>query len=75
MYLARIGVVVGIAIAALIEAVIISIMHDSANGKNLSIKEKKHLFHKWLIIWAAVNSIILVTGYYIATGTLLGISI
>lgn len=66
--LARIGIVILIGIVVLVEAAIVAVMRDSAHGN-------KHLFHKWLIIWAAVNTTIVVVGYYILTGTLLGIEL
>lgn len=70
--LARIGIVVLVGIVILFEAAIVSVMKDSANARLLPIKEKRKLFQKWLIIWAAVNTTIVVVGYYIFTGTLLG---
>ena len=64
--LTRIGVLAIIIIVATIEAAIVSVMRDSARGN-------KKLFHKWLIIWAGINTTIIVVGFYLATGTLLGI--
>jgi len=66
MILARIGVIVIVALIVIVEAAIVSVMKDSAKGN-------KQLFHKWLIVWAAINTTIVVVVYYIATGTLLGI--
>lgn len=68
MILARIGVVLIVALVAIVEAAIVSVMKDSAKGD-------KKLFQKWLIRWAAVNTAIVVVGYFIATGTILGIKI
>lgn len=68
MILTRIGIVAIIGIIIVFEAAIVSVMKDSAKGN-------KHLFHKWLIIWALVNTVIIVVGYDLATGTLLGIKI
>lgn len=65
MVLARIGVLLIVGFIVLVEAVIISIMKDSAKGN-------KKLFHKWLIIWATVHTVIIVAGYFLATGTILG---
>jgi hypothetical protein len=73
--LARIGIVVLVGIVILFEAAIVSVMKDSANARLLPIKEKRKLFQKWLIIWAAVNTTIVVVGWYIFTGTLLGIQL
>ena len=64
--LTRLGVLAIIIIVATIEAAIVSVMRDSARGN-------KKLFHKWLIIWAGINTTIIVVGFYLATGTLLGI--
>lgn len=68
--LARIGIVLLIGLL-IFEAAIISVMND--NSKKMPNPTKS--FHKWLIIWAAVNTIIIIVGYYIATGTLLGVQI
>lgn len=66
MILTRIGIVAIIGIIIVFEAAIVSVMKDSARGN-------KKLFHKWLIIWAGINTTIIVVGFYLATGTLLGI--
>lgn len=66
MILERIGILAIILIVGVIEAAIVSVMRDSARGN-------KKLFHKWLIIWAAVNSAIIVIGIYLSTGTLIGV--
>lgn len=68
MILERIGILAIILIVGVIEAAIVSVMRDSARGN-------KKLFHKWLIIWAAVNSTIIVIGFFLATGTLLGVKL
>lgn len=70
--LARLGIVVLVGIVILFEAAIVSVMKDSANAKLATAEEKRKLFQKWLIIWAAINSTIVIVGYYIFTGTLLG---
>lgn len=64
--LLRTLVVVIIGIIVVFEAAIIAVMKDSAKGD-------KQLFHKWLIIWAAVNTGIILVTHYIITGTLLGL--
>jgi hypothetical protein len=66
MILTRIGIVAIIGIIIVFEAAIVLVMKDSARGN-------KKLFHKWLIIWAAVNSAIIVIGIYLSTGTLIGV--
>ena len=66
MILERIGILAIILIVGVIEAAIVSVMRDSARGN-------KKLFHKWLIVWAGINTTIIVVGFYLATGTLLGI--
>lgn len=68
MIIARIGILLLIGVVALIEAVIISIMKDSSKGN-------KKLFHKWLIIWAVVHTVIITSIYFLATGTLLGLQV
>lgn len=65
MILERIGILAIILIVGVIEAAIVSVMRDSARGN-------KKLFHKWLIIWAGINTTIIVVGSYIFTGTILG---
>lgn len=69
--LARVGIVLLIAVIILFEAAIVSVMKDSSK----KTFRPKHYFHKWLIIWAAVNTAIIVVGYYIITGTILGVQI
>lgn len=66
MILERIGILAIILIVGVIEAAIVSVMRDSARGN-------KKLFHKWLIIWAGINTVVLIIGTYIFTGTFLGI--
>lgn len=66
--LARIGIVLLIGLLILFEAAIVAVMND--NSKKMPNPAKA--FHKWLIIWAAVNTIILIIGFYIFTGTFLG---
>lgn len=67
--LTRIGVLAIIIIVATIEAAIVSVMKD--NSKKM--RYPKQAFHRWLIIWAGINTTIIVVGFYLATGTLLGI--
>jgi len=54
-----------------------------SDGKNLYVLKQPNdsskkmpnptkSFHKWLIIWAAVNTAALIIGTYIFTGTFLG---
>jgi hypothetical protein len=75
MILQRIGVVLLLALLVAFEAAIVSVMKDSANSTLGTIQQKKRLFHKWLIIWAAVNTAIIVVGWYVGTGTLLGVEL
>lgn len=69
--LARIGIVLLIGLLILFEAAIVSVMND--NSKKMPNPKKS--FHKWLIIWAAINSAVLIVGTYIITGTLLGVEL
>lgn len=73
--LARIGIVVLVGFIVLIEAAIVAVMRDESRKKSPFEKKQKELFHRWLILWAVVNTVILVVGYYIATGTILGIQL
>ena len=57
-----------IGIIVIFEAAIVSVMNDSSKKMPNPAKS----FHKWLIIWAAVNSAALIIGTYIFTGTFLG---
>lgn len=66
--LARIAIVVIVGFIILCQAAIVSVMKDES--KKTSNPQKS--FNKWLIIWAAINSTIVIVGYYIFTGTLLG---
>jgi len=66
--LTRIAIVILIGFVILCQAAIISVMKDES--KKTSHPQKS--FHRWLIIWAAINSTIIIVGYYIFTGTLLG---
>jgi heme/copper-type cytochrome/quinol oxidase subunit 2 len=68
MLLQRIGILAIILIVVVFEAAIVSVMKDNARGN-------KKQFHKWLIIWAAVNSAIIVIGFFLATGTFLGVKL
>lgn len=63
--LVRIGVILIVAFIALVEAAIVAVIKDYSKGN-------QKLFQRRLIIWAAWNSSILIAGYYLATGTLLG---
>ena len=66
--LVRISVILIVAFIALIEAAIIAVIKDYSKGN-------QQLFQRRLIIWAAWNSAILVAGYYLATGTILGVEL
>ena len=66
--LVRIGVILIVAFIALIEAAIIAVIKDYSKGN-------QQLFQRRLIIWAAWNSGIITAGYYLATGTILGIEL
>ncbi len=68
MILTRIGIVAIIGIIIVFEAAIVSVMND--NSKKMSNPTKS--FHKWMIIWAAANTTIIILIAYIATGTILG---
>lgn len=68
MILQRIGVVLLLGVLIVFEAAVVSVMRDSS--KKMPYPQKA--FHKWLIIWAFVNTAVLVIGTYIFTGTLLG---
>jgi hypothetical protein len=69
--LTRIGVLAIIIIVATIEAAIVSVMKD--NSKKMRNPTKA--FHRWLIIWAAVNTTIIIVSIYLSTGTLIGVKI
>lgn len=69
--LTRIGVLAIIIIVATIEAAIVSVMKD--NSKKM--RNPKQAFHRWLIIWAAVNITIIIVSIYLSTGTLIGVKI
>lgn len=68
MILQRIGVVLLIALVVLFEAAIVAVMKDSSK----KMPNPTKAFQKWLIIWAATNTTIIVVGWFIATGTILG---
>jgi len=71
MILERIGILAIILIVGVIEAAIVSVMKD--NSKKM--RNPKQAFHRWLIIWAAVNTTIIIVSIYLSTGTLIGVKI
>ena len=66
--LARTVIVIIVLFVGVLQAAIIAVMRDES--KKTSDPEKA--FQKSLIIWAAVNTAIVIVGFYIFTGTLLG---
>lgn len=71
MILQRIGVVLLLALLIAFEAAVVAVMKD--NSKKMPNPTKA--FHKWLIIWAAVNNAALIISTYIFTGRLLGVQL
>lgn len=71
--LARTLILIAAAIIIICEAAIIAVMKDNAQKASRAQMERDHLFHKWLIIWAAVNTAILVVGSWILTGSVFGL--
>lgn len=68
MMLLRLGVLAIIIVVVVIEAAIVAVIKDYSKGN-------QKVFQKRLYIWAAWNSAIIVGGYYLATGTLLGMEL
>ena len=68
MILERIGILAIILIVGVIEAATVSVMND--NSKKMSNPTKS--FHRWMIIWAAANTTIIILITYVTTDTILG---
>lgn len=66
--LARTVIVIIILFVGVLQAAVISVMRDESKKAS----DPKKAFHKSLIIWAVVNTAIVIVGFYIFTGTLLG---
>lgn len=67
--LGRILIVLALGITIIFQAAVISVMKDSSK----KMVDPDRYFHKWLIIWAAVNTSILVVGSWIITGSIFGL--